>query len=315
MKAKSQSRSLRLVPASHVVSPVESRSIEQKASAYGTVRAVGRASRNAAVLVGKTVSFGVSTARKAQAAVDKRISDATGIEFEWSKAAVTVVSAGTALNRRHGVRRWSERTFHDQPGHLSCFADINAYIDQARGRHHRIKHGHSIDHLGSIVKQFGLRGISGFAIHLLQDFTTLAGIPWLPFPRLIKLALRRLGLRGAVAASCVSVNLAGAIAVAGTALVIWEVGGVAYAIYGKVCEKRARTPLHQYNEVVRRLSQLEREPFAVASGVARETSKPKPRRKATTVLIEATALRVPRKRNSLSRRVANGRKQTAKAAN
>jgi hypothetical protein len=204
MKAKSQSRSLRLVPASHVVSPVESPSIEQKASAYGTVRAVGRAGRNAAVLVGKTVSSGVSTARKARIAVDKRISDATGIEFEWSKAAVTVVTAGTALNRRHGVRQWAERTFHDKPGHLRYFADINASMDQARGLHHRIKHGHSIDHLGSIVRQFGLRGIPGFAIHLLQDFTTPAGIPWLPFPRLIKLALSRLGLRGAAAASCVS---------------------------------------------------------------------------------------------------------------
>jgi len=260
MKAKSQTRSLRLVPTNNPVSAVESPSSEQKSSAYGTVRAVGRVGRSAAVLVGKTVSSGVSTARKAQAAVDRRISDATGIEFEWSKAAVTVVSAGTALNRRHGVRRWAERTLHDQPGHLRVFSDINIYMDQARGRHHRIKHGHSIDCLGGIVKQFGLRGIPGFAIHLLQDFTTLAGIPWLPFPRLVAIALRRCGLRGALAASCVTVNLAGAITVAVTALVVLEVGGVAYAIYGKVREKRSRTAAGQTDEVIRRLSHLQSRP-------------------------------------------------------
>ena len=83
------------------------------------------------------------------------------------KAAVTVVSAGTALNRRQGVGRWAERTFHDQPGHLSRFADINDYMDKVRGRGHRIKHGHSIDFLGGIVKRFGLIGIPGFSIHLL----------------------------------------------------------------------------------------------------------------------------------------------------
>jgi hypothetical protein len=315
MKAKSQSRSRRSVSNNTALSTVESTSSEQNPSAYGTVRAVGQVGKNAAVLVGKTVSSGVSTARKAQAAVDKRISDATGIEFEWSQAAVTVVSAGTALNRRHGVRRWAEQTFHDQPGHPKCFKDVNDFIDLVRGRNHRTAHGHSIEWLGQIVRKFGLRGIAGFGVHLLQDLTTVAGIPWLPFPRLAAIALRKCGLRGAVAASCVTVNLAGVIAVAGTALVVLEVGGIAYAIYGKVRDKRAREAAIQPQEVLRRLSQWQARVATQASAERHQARKRSPGvRKATPALTDATASQAPQKGNSLPRRATNGRKPAATTA-
>jgi hypothetical protein len=121
------------------------------------------------------------------------------------------------------------------------------------------------------VKQFGLRGIAGFAVHLLQDFTTTDGVPWLPSPRLIAIALRKCGLRGAVAASCVSVNLAGAITVVGTALIVLEVGGVAYAIYGKVREKRARTSSRRRDGGLRRGSRVESQRLAAASRAACHT--------------------------------------------
>lgn len=218
---------------------VKSAAIATVAQAKRVVSAVGSVATN--------VKRGIGHAKRS---VDSRISIVTGINYEWSKAILTVGSAGAAIAGRRRVRSWAQQTFHDGPGHLKCFAEINAYIDgwhEGRplpgviGALHRLRHGHSIEFLPDLVSKFGVRAVPAYFIHIAQDFTTPAGIPLIPYARLARIGLRKCGLSGAVATTCVTANLATVIGAVGTGLIVWEVGKIGYEIYSAAVRPEPET--------------------------------------------------------------------------
>ena len=142
----------------------------------------------------------------------------------------------TVLAREH-IRRRSQALLHDRLGHRRLFGEINSHIDRARGRNHRLKAGHSIDEVPGLVVKYGPKAIPAWALHLLQDSTTVAGVPFLPRAGLLKVGLQKLGLPATVATSCVTVNLAGIIGVIGTAVIVWEIGKCGYRIYKSARKK------------------------------------------------------------------------------
>jgi len=199
--------------------------------------------RSTAKKAARRVVDAVAQGRKAVAdtkrSIDRRISKATGVDFDWCDAAVTVAGAASAVAGRHWIRRGVEKRFHDC-GHLSAFQKINERIDCVTGKNHRLKWGHSIEFLPTLLKEFGWKAVPGYAVHLAQDLTTVAGIPLIPWARIAKIGLQKLGFRSAVATACVTVNLATVVGAVGTALIVIEVGSLGYRLYVKVREKRGR---------------------------------------------------------------------------
>jgi hypothetical protein len=129
---------------------------------------------------------------------------------------------------------------HDRPGHWDIFADINAWMDQRRGRRHRIKHGHSPDQILALLRLFGPRAIPGYAVHIAQDFFTADGVPYLPYARCAAVLLRKAGLRGSVAAGLVTVNIDKVIAIYCLAQLGLTIGKAGYAVACQVGQRRKR---------------------------------------------------------------------------
>lgn len=185
----------------------------------------------------------VAKGRKAVAdtkrSIDSRISKATGVDFEWTDAVIKIVGGTAAIAGRHRVRRVAEKHLHDC-GHFSIFQKINERIDCVTGKNHRLKWGHSGECLPTLVKEFGLKAVPAYVIHLAQDFTTVAGIPLIPWARIAKIGCQKLGFSTGFATGLVTVNLAKVLCGFGTALVVIEVGSLGYKLYVKVREKRGR---------------------------------------------------------------------------
>ncbi len=194
------------------------------------------------------------------------VSRATGIDLAWSSAFVTLGSAGSALAYRDSIRSFSAWHLHDRPGHLRCFSAVNATIDSVAGKNHRLKYGHTILWLPSLIQKHGVIAIPGYAAHVLQDFTTVAGIPLFPGARWAAIGLRKAGLRSAVATGFVTVNLAGAIGVLSAGLLAYEVAslgcGVARQIRRRSRDRRStgsRTVAEMFANAERALERIARD--------------------------------------------------------
>jgi hypothetical protein len=205
-------------------------------TAASTTRRAGKTTAK----VKKAIRKGRKVVADAKRAIDDRISKATGIDFEWCDAAVTVAGAASAVAGRHGIRRGAEKRFHDT-GHWGRFRKINEYIDRVPGKNHRLKWGHSIEFLPELVRKFGWSAVPAYVVHLAQDFTTVDGIPLIPFARLAKIGLQKLGLRSATATTYLTLNIAKAFWGVGAVLIVIEVGTISYRLYVKVREKRGRS--------------------------------------------------------------------------
>jgi hypothetical protein len=131
--------------------------------------------------------------------------------------------------------------FHDRLGHLGCFSTVNATIDSVAGANHRLKYGHTVFWLPSLIRKHGVIAIPGYAAHVLQDFTTVAGVPLIPGARLAAIGLRKAGLRGSVATGLVTINLAGAIGAVSVGLLAYEVAAIGCNIYSQIRSK-SRNP-------------------------------------------------------------------------
>jgi hypothetical protein len=169
--------------------------------------------------------------------IDRALSDRIGVDLAWSSAILTVGSAGSAFAYREPLRASAALHFHDRLGHLRCFQAVNDTIDSVRGANHRLKFGHTIFWLPSLIRQHGAIAIPGYTVHVLQDFTTVAGIPLFPGARLAALGLRGIGLRGSVATGLVTVNLAGALGAVSAGLLVYEVASLGYNVYRRIRER------------------------------------------------------------------------------
>jgi hypothetical protein len=79
-------------------------------------------------------------------------------------------------------------------------------MDSVSGKYHRLKFGHSIDYLPQIVERFGVEGVPGFFMHLVQDCATVDGIPITPNAWEIKKTLELANVPRKIAAGLVSLN-------------------------------------------------------------------------------------------------------------
>lgn len=119
---------------------------------------------------------------------------------------------------------------------LPRWKEINQFMDSVAGRGHRLKAGHSIEYLPQIVEKFGVEGIPAYTMHLMQDFTTIDGIPIVPHAWDVKESLQAAGLSRKTAVGLVSLSFSGLLgALALVALVgeLWK--------FGDSLRKRGRT--------------------------------------------------------------------------
>ena len=65
---------------------------------------------------------------------------------------------------------------------------VDAFMDAAKGRGHRIVFGHDISYLPEIFGKFGMKGVGQYFVHLFKDLMSIDGIP-LPFAYEIQQAL------------------------------------------------------------------------------------------------------------------------------
>ncbi|MCA9955367.1 MAG: hypothetical protein KC434_11645 [Anaerolineales bacterium] len=152
----------------------------------------------------------------------------SAFNIPWRTSLFWGVNLGAMQIMQHDVAKTMGQLFHYGPGHLKRWDEVNRYMDSVRGSGHRLKFGHSIDHLPVIVERFGVEGVPAYTMHLLQDFTTVDGIPIMPNAWEIKTNLQALGLQRKTAASLVSLSFTGML---GAMLLLtwvsdlWKMGG------------------------------------------------------------------------------------------
>lgn len=193
--------------------------------------------RSAIASVGNGASHVASAIASVPQRIDRAVSRTVGIDLAWTSAALTIGSAGSALAYRSPIRSFAAWHLHDRPGHLDYFHAVNETIDSVRGVNHRLKYGHTIFWLPSLIQQHGLIAIPGYTAHVLQDFTTVAGVPLFPGARLAAIGLRQLGLRGSVATGLVTINLAGAIGAVSAGLLAYEVASIGCDVFRQIRSK------------------------------------------------------------------------------
>ncbi len=141
----------------------------------------------------------------------------------WSGAAGTVVALQVPIDKMVG------QLVHYGPGHIKRWKEISQFMDTVSGRGHRLKYGHSIDILPTIVKKFGLEGVPAYFLHIAQDFTTVDGIPIIPNAWEVKEWLQK-SLNAKTATGLVSISFSrmlGAMAVFGMVQMLWKFGDAA----------------------------------------------------------------------------------------
>jgi hypothetical protein len=184
--------------------------------------------------VGTRARWAASAIARVPQRVDHAVSRLTGIDLPWSSSVLTLGAAGCALAYRSPIRSWAAWHFHDRPGHLTCFKAVNEAIDSVAGANHRLKYGHTVFWLPGLIRSHGLIAVPGYATHVLQDFTTVAGIPLFPGARLAAIGLGRLGLARSVATSLVTVNLAQSIAAVSVGLLLYEATTIGCEVFRQI---------------------------------------------------------------------------------
>jgi len=189
------------------------------------VSVVGGAASKAAALANR----GIINVRNR---VNRGLSRVTGVNYDWSRAILSIGSATNLVGQRRALRGFAQSWLHpNHSSHLAVFDPINRAMDSDPRFCHRLFRGHSIEWLPSLVREFGPRAIPAYVAHLAQDFTTPQGIPLVPWAGAVYPLLVSAGLRKARAATLLSVNLAGATAILGTAVVTYEVACLLREIY------------------------------------------------------------------------------------
>ncbi len=187
---------------------------------------------------------------------------ATAFNIPWTSTLLWSAAAGSIVSLEQPINIFLQGLIHDGPGHWRRWKEVNQFMDnvsgqfmagatdagqqfkfgwfsfgfsrprlsRATGAGHRLKFGHSIEHLPQIVERFGIESTPAFFVHLLQDAATVDGIPVVPYAWDVKSALQAAGVPRKVATGLVSVNYSGllaAMSIVGVVGVIWEMGSAA----------------------------------------------------------------------------------------
>ena len=94
---------------------------------------------------------------------------------------ITLLAGLTVL--KDGIIEYT-KSFNDVAGKTA----VDAFMDHAVGRGHRIIHGHDLSYLPEIYNKFGLEGVGDFFAHNTRDVMSPDGLP-LPFANEIKSTL------------------------------------------------------------------------------------------------------------------------------
>ncbi len=129
----------------------------------------------------------------------------TVYNIPWITTLFWTAGAGSAVTLQRPIAREAKRLVHDR-GHIKRWDAINKFMDSASSSGHRLRFGHSIEYLPQIVQEHGIEAVPAFFIHLLQDFTTPAGIPIVPHSWEAKDILQSYGLPPRTATNLVSLN-------------------------------------------------------------------------------------------------------------
>jgi len=184
----------------------------------------------------------------------------------WSAA------AGSAIALQRPVADVLGEVFHYAPGHIKRWDEINKFMDTAVGVGHRLKFGHSIEYLPQIVEKFGSEGVPAYFMHLLQDFTTVDGLPIVPRAWDLKDAIQSANISKKVATGLVSISFSstlGALAVITLVSELWKFGeALTKKIKTQNYLKTAAIAIqnHDYNASVanyQRALEIERSPYVL----------------------------------------------------
>ncbi len=147
----------------------------------------------------------------------------TAFNLPWTTATLWIAAAGTVAALQRPMGHALGGLFHYGPGHVQRWAEISQYMDSVAGSGHRLKYGHSVDFLPEIVEQFGIEGVPAFFCHLLQDFTTVDGLPVLPNAWGIKQSIEIAAISPKTATALVSLSASSLLSGLMIATTIWKI--------------------------------------------------------------------------------------------
>jgi hypothetical protein len=196
----------------------------------------------------------------------------TAFNVPWMTTLFWSAAAGSAIVLQRPIAQALGEVFHHAPGHFKLWDEINKFMDSDVGRGHRLKSGHSIEYLPQIVEKFGIEGVPAYFMHLLQDFTTVDGLPITPRAWDLKDAIQSANISKKVATGLVSISFSstlGALAVIKLVSELWE--------FGETLTKKIKTQNylktaaaaiqnHDYNASVanyQRALEIERSPYVL----------------------------------------------------
>ncbi len=160
----------------------------------------------------------------------------TAYNIPWKTTLFWSTAAGSTLALQRPLARGLGQLAHYGPGHIARWKEINQFIDSVAGRGHRLKFGHSIEYLPQIVEKFGVEGVPAYTMHLMQDFTTIDGIPIVPRAWETKKGLQAAGLSRKVAVGLVSMSFTSLLSALALVTLVGELWK-----FGDSIRKRGRT--------------------------------------------------------------------------
>jgi hypothetical protein len=196
---------------------------------------------------------------------------ATALNIPWTSSLLWSAAAGAAFVEQPRVAHVLASWIHEC-GHIDRWKEINEWMDLAVGKHHRLKFGHSLDFLPQIVEKFGWEGIPAYFAHIMQDMSTIAGVPIIPHAWDVRQALVAADIPRKVATGLVSLSYSSTLGALG---VISFVAGLSELGKSLVRKRRSKAFLstaadalrnRDYNATVtnyQRSLEIERNPYVL----------------------------------------------------
>lgn len=196
----------------------------------------------------------------------------TAFNVPWMTTLFWSAAAGSAIALQPQIAQELGDFLHNKPGHNKQWDAINKFMDSAAGSGHRLKFGHSIEYLPQIVEKFGIEGVPAFFMHLLQDSTTVDGIPIGPKAWDIKTILEKASVSKKAATGLVSISFSNILSALAVIMLVSELWKFSESISKKIkTGNYLRTAAiaiqnHDYNASVanyQRALEIERSPYVL----------------------------------------------------
>ena len=194
----------------------------------------------------------------------------TAFNVPWVTTLLWSAAAGSAIALQQPFAHVFGGLLHYGPGHIKSWDEINKFMDSTIGVGHRLKFGHSIDYLPQIIERFGIEGVPAYFMHLLQDFTTVHGIPTVPCAWDMKKAMELANVPRKTATGLVSISFSSTLAALAVITLVSELWKFGEALAKKIKTQNylktaaAAIQSRDYNAAVgnyQRALEIERSPY------------------------------------------------------